>query len=474
VTRVEVTVRDEGTVMRKSWSLVFPYFAGAILLACSAGARGEQDPFVKWASAHALAVATLEMRGDLSDLVPLKSRVRSARVIAIGEPTHGAHEPLAFRNRLIRFLVEQTGVTAVTIESGFTESWAVDSFVRGGPGNAADIARDHLTDRFGHLDENRELIQWLRDYNTAARAKGHRRVRFYGIDVSGGGRLDGPRHAIDFALDFLSRADRAEAERIRAPLASVLPPADDDVFGDLPPSALARFEASFPALAEAMARDRERLITRSSAEEYSWALHNLEVARQLARVIRETPPFPQLRPGESLEHAMCSGPIPTAESVATRDFAMAENVRWVVDHEGPEGRVVVFAHDGHVMMLDRGIWACFPKPLSIGTFLRRSYGKDLFVIATSSASAAATLSPPMPGTDKPESLSNSIDSALANVGLPRMILDIRSARQDPEAWRWLSRQRAIRLNIVAHGLMTPSVAADAFFFVNRLTPARRN
>ena len=133
--------RCDGGLMRKSRRTVCPYFvcaycAGAFLLVCSAAAHCEQDPFVRWASAHALPVARLEMAGDLPDLVPLKSSIGSARVIAIGEPTHGAHELLAFRNRLIRFLVEQTGVTAVTLESGFTESWAVDSFVRGGPGNA--------------------------------------------------------------------------------------------------------------------------------------------------------------------------------------------------------------------------------------------------------------------------------------------------------------------------------------------------
>ena len=63
----------------------------------------------------------VEANGDATDLIPLKSLVGAARVVALGEPTHGAHEPLAFRNRLIRFLVEQMGFTAVALETGFTE-----------------------------------------------------------------------------------------------------------------------------------------------------------------------------------------------------------------------------------------------------------------------------------------------------------------------------------------------------------------
>ena len=55
--------------------------------------------------------------GDDSDLIPLHTIAGSARVVAIGEPTHGGHEPLAFRNRLVRYLVEHEGFTAVGIES---------------------------------------------------------------------------------------------------------------------------------------------------------------------------------------------------------------------------------------------------------------------------------------------------------------------------------------------------------------------
>ena len=44
--------------------------------------------------------------------------VGSARVLALGELIHRAHEPLAFRNEVIRYAVTHLGFTAVTIESG--------------------------------------------------------------------------------------------------------------------------------------------------------------------------------------------------------------------------------------------------------------------------------------------------------------------------------------------------------------------
>jgi erythromycin esterase len=439
--------------MASSWITLSRYALGAILLASSVIAQSDEDPFRKWAAVHALPVATLESGGDFSDLRPLRSLVGNARVVALGEPTHGAHEPLAFRNRLIRFLVEQMGFTAIALESGFPESWTVDSFVGGGPGDADGVTRDGLSNGFDRFVENRELIQWMRDYNAAAPSAHHRKIRFYGIDLTAGGRVSGPRRSIDFALAFLARANPAEAERIRASLAAVLPQPDDDHFGSLTQPQLAALESSVPAIAAVMATNRASLIAHSSAEEYRWALHNLDVVGQLAKHFHVTVPSAAMRD---------AGP-----AIMARDRAMAENVQWALENEGPGGRILVFAHNNHVMNWteDGGIWAGVrEKPLMMGALLRRAYGTDLVIIATSSAGASA-------GLPRPEPIQDSIDSALARVGHATMVLDLRPARRSAAVFAWLSRQRPIHANISTHDLITPSTAADAFFFVEGLTPA---
>jgi erythromycin esterase-like protein len=56
---------------------------------------------------------------------------------------HGAHEPLAFRNRL-SFLVERMGFTAIELESGFTESISARSFIERGEGDAETATRTGL------------------------------------------------------------------------------------------------------------------------------------------------------------------------------------------------------------------------------------------------------------------------------------------------------------------------------------------
>ena len=443
--------------MRNSLVTRVRFGLSTALLVLSGAAQCAEDPFTKWAATHALPVVTLEAGQDLVDLLPLKAVVGTTRVVALGEPTHGAHEPLAFRNRLVRFLVEQMGFTAIALESGFTEAWGVDSFVGGGQGDAQDIVRKGLTSGFGRFAENRELVQWMRDYNVAARAAGRRAIHFYGIDLTAGGRVSGPRRALDSALAFLARADADDASKFRTSMGDILPRSDDDQFGTLSPQAMAVLQSSVAAVAKAVAVNRSGLIARGSLHEYHWAVHNLEVARQLTRLFRVTPP------------ASTSGPMmrDNGPQIAARDYAMAQNVRWAMDQEGPAGRIMVFAHNNHIMdwKEEGGIWANIrEKPIMMGAQLRSVYGKDLLIIATASATTSG-------GLPAPEALGESIDSTLMGVGLPTMILDLRAARQEKAVFGWLSGQRALHANISTHVLITPSTAVDALFFVNRLTPA---
>jgi len=428
-----------------------------ILLASSGVAHCEEDAFSKWVGAHAVPLATIEPAEDLSDLLSLKSVVGTARVVALGETTHGAHELLAFRNRLIRFLVQEMGFTAIALESGFTESSITDGFVAGGPGDMQSVLRDGLSSGSGLYGENRELIQWMRDYNTAALATGHHRIRFYGIDLTAGGRISGTTLAIDYALAYLSRVNPSDADSIRSSLGDSLP-SHDWRWGMLSKSAQAALDGTIPKIAKAMAKNRKSLIAHSSAEQYRWALHNLKVTRQLAQCERVTTP-------KSFEDMKYMGPV-----IQCRDQAMAENVRWVVKNEGSKGRVLVFAHNGHVMNRreDGGYRCGMPcmqeKPFMMGSHLRRVFGKSLLIIATSSATTSA-------GLPTPEPLEDSIDDTLARVGPPKMFLDLRMARQDKAALAWLSMQRPLRTNFNSHYLIAPSTAVDVLVFLGELTPA---
>jgi erythromycin esterase len=418
------------------------------------------DAFREWAVARAIPLRTVEADGDATDLAPLKSIVGSARVVALGEPTHGAHEPLAFRNRLIRFLVEQMGFIAVALETGFAESYSIERLAAGGPGEIHSVVRDEMTWGLGEYAENEELIRWIRDYN---RDPTHRRkVRFYGIDLSGGNgetaSFDNSRLAVDFAIELLARADSVEARRIRRGLDPLLKRFSNAGYSELSSTERDRLASGLEEIAATMEQRRSALVRISSDEEYRWAVHSVAVARQLKLLFEVSPPIPA--PGQAL-------PPDVYRAMNARDSAMADNVRWALEREGPDGRLVLFAHNVHVMnsVLEGGPWSAFRQPsLAMGKSLRATLGRELVIIGATAGATAGKL-PPM------EADPASVHAALGGAAIPRFILDLRPARDEPPVFAWLSERRTLHANLTTHNIITPVTAFDALFFVETLTPA---
>jgi erythromycin esterase len=146
---------------------------------------------------------------------------------------------------------------------------------------------------------------------------------------------------------------------------------------------------------------------------------------------------------------------------------MADNVRWAIDREGTNGRLVVFAHNAHVMnsVVEGGVWnALQPAPLALGKLLRAQLGGDLFIVGTTAGATAGGL-PPM------EADPASVDAALAGAGIPQFIIDLRPARGQPQVLAWLSARRSLHANLKTHLTITPGTAFDALFYVGTLTPS---
>jgi erythromycin esterase len=267
-------------------------FGLTVLLSGTVRAQELSESFEKWAVGRAIPLRTTEADGNIKDLLPLKSLVGSARVVAIGEPNHGTHEPLALRNRLIRFLVEEMGFTAVALETSFTESYTLARFVAGDPGDLHHTVSNAMSWGFGNFPENEELIQWIREYN--ANTNHHRKVSFYGIDLSGAqdGAFPQARRAVDFALAFLARGDSAGAQALREKLEPYLKKFSTWKYSSLSSTERKELLAGFAEITAAFEKQRSALIALSSDEEYAWALQSMVVARQLNSMFEASPTEP--------------------------------------------------------------------------------------------------------------------------------------------------------------------------------------
>ncbi|MFD3686304.1 erythromycin esterase family protein [Nocardiopsis sp. NPDC058631] len=117
------------------------------------------------------------------------------RLLALGEPTHGADNLLDVRNELFRQLVEQEGYRTIAIESDCLMGLVVDDHVTSGTGSLDGVMEHGFSHGFGASTANRELVRWMREYNEGRPSP--ERVRFAGFDgpleITGGAS---PRQAL--------------------------------------------------------------------------------------------------------------------------------------------------------------------------------------------------------------------------------------------------------------------------------------
>lgn len=102
------------------------------------------------------------------------------RLLAVGEPTHGAHALLELRNEMFRQLVEQHGYRTIALESDCLRGLLVDEYVTSGTGDLDEVMARGLSHEWGGFPANRALVRWMREFNIGRPAD--QQVRFAGVD----------------------------------------------------------------------------------------------------------------------------------------------------------------------------------------------------------------------------------------------------------------------------------------------------
>ncbi len=276
--------------------------------------------FVAWVRDNAVPLDTVELGRGFADLRRVKDLIGDARVVGIGESTHGTREFFQFRHRLFEYLATELGFTVYVIEADWVGTLAVNDYVLHGQGDAM-TALAHTRMWVHDTQEVLEFIEWMRRYN--ADPKHPRKLKFHGLDA---GNLPKASRVV---LDYLREVDPGRVAGVEA-LLSLL-------------SREPMYWKAFEALsAEQKVQLREglaALLRRFDEHKAAWGARTgprrWALVRQHARMFEQVEEQQRVR---------------TFERV--RDAHMAENVRWILEQEGPQARAVVTAHNGHVTFSD--------------------------------------------------------------------------------------------------------------------------
>jgi len=144
------------------------------------GADGSTSPPVEALAEHTTPLGTTDPLEPFPDLDGLDEILGAARVIGLGEATHGTREFFRLKHRLVRYLVREHGLRTVALEANLPETLAIDEYVTHGRGDPRD-ALDSIYFWTWNVEAVLELLEWLRSFNEGRPLAD--RVRFHGVDT---------------------------------------------------------------------------------------------------------------------------------------------------------------------------------------------------------------------------------------------------------------------------------------------------
>lgn len=425
--------------------------------------RPPGEDVIAWFRANAVPLASAEPGSGFKDLETLGRIVGKARIVGLGEATHGTHEFVTLKHRMIEYCVGRFGFTMIGLEAAYGEERAINDYVLDGKGSAAE-AVGAMGLFLWRYEEMVALVEWVRAWNLAQ----ERKVKFYGFDMQ----------STDTATARLRDYLTPLAPELAAELETSLRPDAFEKFGSLPTAEQEQVLAQVKRILDRF--DGERASWTGRTSEFEWRLARLSavVLGQCARLNRIKEVDGQLE---------------------FRDHCMADNVCGLLEAEGPDAKALLLAHNDHVK---RG--PSFVSPVlspvvgrsglaTMGCDLHARFGAEYAVIGFSfnqghfvAVDGDGKLSTvhvgPAPG--------DMLDAALAATGLPLFALPLDNLPAQGAAAKWMasrpyqrdigccfsekSYELMLKLGIAGYMLAAnPHELYDAIFFVETTTAPRR-
>jgi erythromycin esterase len=286
------------------------------------------------------------------DLDPLLERIGDARVVMLGEATHGTSEYYTWRARLSQRLIREKGFSFIAVEGDWPDSYRVNRFVKGYP-DSGERARDVLRE-FARWPtwmwanwEVAALAEWLRGFNRG-RAAGEK-VGFYGLDVYS------LWESLEAIMGYLERTDPQTLDVARRAYAC-FEPYQEDVH------AYAQATAFVPTSCEDEVADLLGEI-RARATGYPEDHEARFSAEQNARAVVGA---------ERYYRMMIRG---SSESWNERDRHMMGTLESLLEQPGSQSKAIVWEHNTHIGDA-RATDMAGAGMVNTGQLARERYGED--------------------------------------------------------------------------------------------------
>lgn len=376
---------------------------------------------------------------DDVELGPLLDRIGEAKVVLLGEASHGTSEFYRMRARITRELITRRGFTIVAVEADWPDAARIDRFVRHRPPAQDEApAFSRFPTWMWRNGEVHDFVEWLRAWN-ADQPDPTRRTGFYGLD------LYSLFTSIAAVLRYLDEVDPDTAALARRRYACLSPwERDPAVYGR------AALTGKYRTCEEPVTRMLRDMMERR----LEYAVHDGERyldAAQNARLIANA---------ERYYRVMYYGHV---DSWNLRDRHMFDTLAMLLQFHGPAARAVVWAHNSHLgnaaatEMSSRG-------ELNVGQLCREQFGSDAFLLGFGTdhgtVAAARDWDAPMQVVAVRPAHAESYERLFHDSGVPALLLPLGAAAR-PEVREEL---RPARLERAIGVVYRPETELQSHYF----------
>lgn len=246
----------------------------------------------------------------------LARAVAGAKVVMLGEATHGTEEFYKFRRLISQKLIADHGFKFIAVEGDWPDCHKLNAYIQSGQGNSARAIMSQFrrwpTWMWAN-EQTEEMIEFMR----------RNKAGFYGLDVYS--LYESIEVVKEYAQKFQPELRRQILEAY-----SCFESSDKDEI------AYSRSLLKYPEGCEAEALDSLRTILRIRLEESGLFNDQLFDAQQNARTIRNA---------ERYYSSMLKG---DAESWNIRDEHMMETLLSLLQYYGDDAKAIVWAHNTHI------------------------------------------------------------------------------------------------------------------------------
>jgi erythromycin esterase-like protein len=358
-----------------------------------------------------LIAETAEPLPDIDDRAfgEFFDRFGNARVVLLGEASHGTSEFYRARAAISRRLIERHGFTIVAAEADWPDAATIDRYVRHRPWREGELrAFERFPTWMWRNHEFDAFVRWMRLLNED---RGYEQMAgFYGLDLY---NLSGSMQAV---IHFLEREDPELARLAHLRYGCLEPWADNPaLYGRH--SLLEGYARCEVGVIQMLKRLLRKQIDCFAEECDDWL-----DARANARLVKDA---------EAYYRVMYHG---SAESWNLRDTHMFDTLNMILDAKGPDSKAIVWAHNSHIGNAAFTDMGQNRKELNIGQLTKEKFGQDARLIGlgthTGTVAAADDWDEPMQIKRVRPSIADSYERMAHDSEVPSFLLDLREGQRD--------------------------------------------